>query len=434
MLNHLLDNEEFRQYYINRHIDLYNTAFQADRMINYINSIEDLMAPEMPAHISRWGGSMTQWQNNVQKIRNFISSRHAYLPTGLKSCYNLNGPYELNITVDPPQAGNIRINSLLIEEPSWGGYYFGGIETELEAIKTNANFEFSHWELYNHTLSPSDTVKQVFLELTTGDYITAVFEQVALIDSLVINEINYNADGNFDCEDWVEFYNPHDDAVDISGWEFKDSDDTHVFEFPENTVIAPLGYLVLSRDTAIFSSFFPEVDNLIGDMGFGLSSGGELIRLFDSTGVLIDTVHYDNNEPWPTEPDGGGPTLELKYWAYDNALPESWEASAEHGTPGEMNGYIVGVDKMENHAQPFAFVIYPNPMKYQSKLQVTSQHELAGCSLMIYNFYGEKIKELTALSGTELTLYGEQFDKGIYICLVVDELGVTLGKQKLIIE
>lgn len=434
MLNHLLDNEEFSQYYINRYIDLYNTAFQPGNMISYLNSIEEMLLPEMPAHVARWGGSVAQWQGNVQKIRNFISSRHSYLPSGLNDCYDLTGPYEVNFIVDPPEAGLIRINSQVISDPTWGGYYFGGIETELEVVSDNPNFEFSHWELFNHTLSPSNTAEQVVLEFTTGDYITAVFNQVALTDSLVINEINYNADGNFDCEDWVEFYNPHDYLLDISGWEFRDDDDTHVFEFPQNTVLPPNGYLVLSRDTAIFSSFFPDVQNVIGNMEFGLSSGGELIRLYDSTGLLIDTVHYDNNEPWPTEPDGGGPTLELKYWAYDNALPESWVASAEHGTPGEMNGYIVGNDEFTKLQIAFSFVIYPNPAKDNSVLQVTSGHELNGCKLVVYDFKGDKVVEIGSLSGSRLDLDVSKMGKGIYICLLVNDQGEHLGNHKLIVE
>jgi hypothetical protein len=320
----------------------------------------------------------------------------------------------------------------LISDPSWGGYYFGGIETRLEVVSLSPNFEFSHWELFNHTLSPSDTAHAVVLEFTTGDYITAVFEQVALTDSLVINEINYNADGAFDCEDWVEFYNPHDNMLDITGWEFRDEDDTHIFEFPESTVIPPHGYLVLSRDTATFSSFFPDVDNVIGDMDFGLSSGGELIRLFDSTGVLIDTVHYDNNEPWPTEPDGGGPTLELKYWAYDNALPESWSASAEHGTPGAMNGYIVSTP--ERLDTKFSFTVYPNPLKDRSVLQVTSGHDLQGCSLMAFNFQGDKVHEWSALSGSRMDLSHWRPASGIYVLRLVNQSGMTMGTHKIIVE
>ncbi|MCD4697213.1 MAG: CotH kinase family protein, partial [Bacteroidales bacterium] len=434
MLNHLLDNDEFTNYYINRYIDLYNSAFRANRMINYLTSIEDVMAPEMPGHVARWGGTVNQWQNNVQKIKNFISARYSYLPSGLNSCYGLNGPYEMNFVVDPPQAGKLKINSMLLEEPYWGGYYFGGIETNLQAIQTSPNFVFDHWELYNHEVSPSDTLANVTVEFTTGDLVTAVFQQVSLTDSLVINEINYNADGNFDTEDWVEFYNPHDYAMDISGWQFKDSDDAHIFEFSQNTVIDPNGYLVLSRDTAIFSSFFPGVDNLVGNIDFGLSSNGELIRLFDTTGVVIDTVHYGVEDPWPPEPNGSGPSLELKYWEYDNALPESWVASADHGTPGEINGYIVSVEEPGFTMDPFSFTIYPNPLKEVSILQITSEKKMVDATFVIFNIFGQKVREENNITGDRLIIKKQDLQKGIYVCMLYDKNNEVLGKMKLMVE
>ncbi|MEZ5083401.1 MAG: CotH kinase family protein [Bacteroidales bacterium] len=433
MLNHLLDNDEFYEYYVNRYIDHYNSAFIPDKMIDYLSSIEDRMAPEMPKHVARWGGSVTQWENNVQKIKNFVSNRHSYLPTGLNSCYDLTGPYEINLAVYPPEAGRININSLELDVPVWGGMYFGGINTHLEVLSTNPNFEFSHWEAYNHEFSPSDSLANVTVNFSTGDFITAVFEQIEFLDSLVINEINYNADVDFDTEDWVEFYNPHNYLLDISGWEFKDSDDEHVFQFPDNTVIGPNGYLVLSRDTAIFSSFFPEVSNVIGNMDFGLSSNGELIRLFDSTGVLIDTVHYSNLEPWPTEPDGGGPTLELKAWNYDNALPESWVTSADHGTPGEMNGYIVSNFRPDEKKE-FSFVIYPNPMIGSSILQITSGEIINNGSLQIFNIYGKKVLEINSINGNRLTLSKENLSKGIYVCMLYDENNHIIRKTKLMVD
>jgi hypothetical protein len=433
MLNHLLDNDEFRNYYINRYVDLYNTAFLPDRMIGYLNSIEALMAPEMPSHVNRWGGSFSQWQNNVQKIRNFVQNRHNYLADGLTDCYDLTGPYELNVVVEPAFAGTVRINSIVLEEPSWGGMYFGGTSTELEAIRSNLNYEFSHWELYNHTLYPSDTSQSVSFELTSGDYITAVFIPAAFTDSLVINEINYNSDGAFDCEDWVEFYNPHDYQLDIGGWQFKDNDDEHIFEFPENTIIEPFGFLVLSRDTAVFSSFFPDVENLIGNFDFGFSSSGELIRLFNDEGVLVDTVHYDNEEPWPTEPDGDGPTLELKQWDYDNALPESWTASADHGTPGEMNGYVVAIAQ-HDPAPGFSFVLYPNPSSGNAVLQVTSDHLLNDCQLKISDLFGKQLVKKEQLEGQRILIPSSNLPPGIYICTLTKTDGTPLGQRKLIVR
>ena len=154
---------------------------------------------------------------------------------------------------------------------------------------------------------------------------------------IVINEINYNSADDFDPEDWVELYNPGIDDLNISGWVFKDEDDAHSFVIPDGTILAGDEYLVLCNDSALFSSVFPSVTNFIGDLGFGLSGGGELIRLFDAEGTMIDSVEYDDDDPWPLEADGDGPTLELIDPDLDNYLAESWQASAEHGSPGVAN-------------------------------------------------------------------------------------------------
>lgn len=78
--------------------------------------------------------------------------------------------------------------------------------------------------------------------------------------------------------DWTELYNPTAAAVDISGWSFKDNDNTRTFAFPAGTVIPAGGYYVVEE--AAF--------------GFGLGAADEA-RLFNPFGVLVDsyawTVH-----------------------------------------------------------------------------------------------------------------------------------------------
>ncbi|MFU8843689.1 MAG: lamin tail domain-containing protein [Bacteroidales bacterium] len=419
VLNKLMMNPEFKRYHVSRYIDLYNTVFRPDNLINYLNTIEAEMIPEMPMHVARWGGSMTQWQNNVQKIRNFINARYSYLPNGLKTCYNLTGPYELNLSVSPPGAGKIRINSIHPEEQGWGGLYFGGIDTELEAYETNPQYVFDHWQLFNNVLSPSDTSKNVTVNLTVGDFITAVFVPKVFSDSLVINEINYRSHPDVYPRDWVEFYNPHPYPLDITGWIFKDGNDNNSFIFQDGTVMPPLGYLVLCRDTAAFKSVFPFVENYTGDMNFGFSSEGELLRLYNSEEVLIDTVHYGVDLPWPPEPNGNGPTLELKKWDYDNALPESWTASIGYGTPGEQNGYIVKT--YENEPKELAFTIYPNPVREEAILQVTSQHLLDHAEVEIFNSFGKRIIAMNGMENNRLKIDCRDLSKGLYLCKLTDK-------------
>ncbi len=341
LLNRLRNNAEFSQYYISRYIDLYNTAFQPARMIEYLDEIEDKMLPEMQNHVNRWGGTVTEWRSNVQKIRNFITNRHGYFPEGLIDCYDITGPYPITVNIEPADAGIVQLNSLVLEEYPWDGNYFGGIDIKLKAISNNPYFEFDQWVLENHTVFPFSTSTEVVLDLNQSDNIVALFKPRILTDSLVINEINYHSADDFNPGDWVEIFNPMPTEMDITNWEFKDEDDEHIFTFPENTVIEPYGFLVLCFDTVAFKANFPDVNNFIGEMNFGFSGGGELLRLYDPTGYLVDFVEYDDNDPWPTEPDGNGPTLELINAHLDNALPESWAASEAHGTPGAVNSVHV---------------------------------------------------------------------------------------------
>ncbi len=432
LLNHLLDNDEFRQYYLSRYVDLYNTAFKPEYMINYLDSIEAKMLPEMPYHIERWGGSMEEWQNNVQKIRNFITNRSNYLPEGFADCWDMTGPYEVSFNVEPAGSGEIRINSITPEMP-WNGMYFGGVETILQAIESNTNYEFDKWMLNNHTVYPNDSASTVTFEFEQGDDIVAVFKEKLYVDSLVINEIMYNPADGFDCKDWVEFYNPSPYPQDISGWKLKDSDDDHVFEFPENTIIDSLGYIVVSKDTATFKSFYPEVANVLGDMDFGFSGGGELVRLYNAEDVLIDTVHYDDSAPWPTQPDGGGPSLELIAPTLDNALAENWMASADYGTPGAMNSLMVSVPK-EPAIEKITFKVFPNPFNTSATIQILSDEPVSDGTLIVYNAFGKIVMNITNINGNRIKINRNALPEGLYIFRFTAQNNSLNGNGKLMIK
>ena len=154
---------------------------------------------------------------------------------------------------------------------------------------------------------------------------------------IVINEINYNSSESFDPEDWIEIYNNTSETVDIGLWLLKDEEDDHIFTVPPNTILLPNEYLVFCKDTLRFKSSFSDVINFMGNMDFGLAGGGDIVRLFDSNGSLVDIVEYEDQDPWPASADGNGPTLELKNPNLDNSISENWSASENFGTPGEMN-------------------------------------------------------------------------------------------------
>jgi hypothetical protein len=75
--------------------------------------------------------------------------------------------------------------------------------------------------------------------------------------------------------DWVELFNAGPVAVDMSGWIFKDNDDTHAYAIPAGTTIAAGGYYLLEE--AAF--------------GFGLGAA-DSARLYDSQGAAIDAYSW----------------------------------------------------------------------------------------------------------------------------------------------
>jgi len=156
---------------------------------------------------------------------------------------------------------------------------------------------------------------------------------------IVINEINYNSSDDFNPEDWVELYNSSESPINIGNWKFRDEANDHVFIIPENTILSANDFIVLCKDAVAFETLFPGVNNFIGDLGFGLGGGSDMVRLFDSNEILIDEVEYDDDDPWPVEADGGGYTLELIHPSLDNSLAENWLASMVlYGSPAEGNG------------------------------------------------------------------------------------------------
>ncbi len=183
VLNKLRTNPEVRQYYISRQADLMHTVFGCENMLTYLDTIEALIDPEMARHAERWFGTYNEWKTNIDRVRDFISDRCTLLPTLMDDCYSVVGPFQTTIMVDPPGAGEVKINTLQYQKNQFPvtGQYFGGAHVDLLLHATPDTFSanpgalrFHHWTSKNHTIADS-SLSSIAIDLTMGDTIIAHF-------------------------------------------------------------------------------------------------------------------------------------------------------------------------------------------------------------------------------------------------------------------
>ena len=395
-LRKMLENEEFRIHFINRMADFMNTIFLPDTVIKSIDIIRGILAPEMQRHIDKWGPygntlkSLNDWENNIAILKEFALKRREYVNRHIRVKFGLKGYERLTLKISPNGSGKIKINSIIPENYPWTGDYFSGIPLRITAL-AKSDQRFTHWQ----GITSDDSLSGTIIVPINGPLsLTACFEQDnSAPTSIVINEINYNSSPGFDPGDWIELYNPHSNPVDISNWYFSDSDDSHAYKIPDNTIIESDYYMVLCRDRARFHTLFPDVQNYIGDLGFGLDANGELIRLFNNLSEVVDSLTYRSIKPWPGEPNGNGPTLSLYAADLDNSRSQSWGSSLGYGTPGAANDIRSAANIGVKLKTPQGFNLqqnFPNPFNLQTSISYRLVNT-AKVILEIYSLSGQKI-------------------------------------------
>jgi hypothetical protein len=168
------------------------------------------------------------------------------------------------------------------------------------------------------------------------------------VGPVVFSEIMYNPPSPL--TEFIELHNIGPTPVDLSGWRINGAS----FTFPPGSSLSA-GDFVLVIDT---NRITVEDFRLARDVPAGcaihgtamtLGNNGERLTLFKpntSTAeppYTVESVRYNDKAPWPTEADGGGPSLErYDVLAYGNE-PLNWRATRTGGSPGRANLFDAGL-------------------------------------------------------------------------------------------
>ncbi len=199
----------------------------------------------------------------------------------------------------------------------------------------------------------------------------AIFEPAQSLRGLALTEIMYNppAFGAYIANDleFVELKNTGLATLNLGTLSFSSGIN---FDFPDNTRLAPGGFVVLARNTTAFQARYPGVP-VFGAFSGQLDNAGEIIRLSTASGATILSVAYNDRAPWPLAADGYGFSAVPRVGqALNSDAGQHWRASRNPGgSPGaddpEPDLPAIWINELSSRSTPPAVdwieLFNPNP-------------------------------------------------------------------------
>jgi hypothetical protein len=194
--------------------------------------------------------------------------------------------------------------------------------------------------------------------------------QVRADQRLLLSEIHYHPveraafdtngapvlDISDDVHEFVELHNAGTNAVNLNGWSLSGG---IAFNFPTGITVPPGGFVVIAKNPArlaAIAQYGLTTNQILGPYSGQLGNDGDVVRVKDSFGDVVDSVAYSPASPWAIGADGlgaddewtsinsdlhqyRGRSLERVSFNWPANDPANWLASplATGPTPGRTN-------------------------------------------------------------------------------------------------
>jgi hypothetical protein len=174
---------------------------------------------------------------------------------------------------------------------------------------------------------------------------------VSWSQTIVINEVAWAGTAANSADEWIELYNPSEEAVDLTGWTLTFGEVTINLGTGVNTLLEPGGYFLLERTND------ETVSDIDADLIYTkvLNNDGMLVELLDPTGEVVDTANAGQEAGWAAGSDKDG---DLPYATMERIdplaadTPDNWrsnEGTLTCGHDAEGNT-LNGTPKAKNAA------------------------------------------------------------------------------------
>jgi len=324
-LRSLLLNKNFETAFVSRFLDRLNSTFDSTNIIPRIDEMADVILPELPRHWERWNLTSKRWTKEVDRMKDFVKKRPAYMRTFLQKQFPQFGR-EVRLDIQVDSCGRVELNEVINVNNQFSGVYFQKLPVQ---VKANPYFgcQFSHWELDSERIDGKELNIRFSDTLHTLKAIFIKKEHPA-VRQMIINEISCSDSAS---GDWIEFYNDSDKDLDLSSWIIA-STNKETFVFPSATIKAK-DYIVVCKNIQRFKEAFPSCKNFIGGLPFGLNAEKEIVMIYDDESNPVDSIGYYFSK----DSIHLMQTIVLRDYNLDNNTINSWKKIQRSGSPASVN-------------------------------------------------------------------------------------------------
>jgi len=262
---------------------------------------------------------------------------------------------------------------------------------------------------------------------TEDDTVTVMLDVTVPTGTILLNEVM--AAPKNDKPEWIEVYNQRDNPINLFDWHINDSTGKSTGLVTEHVFAAGNGYAVISSGHLTYD--VPEISPLvIVDVFPALNNDGDIVKLFDFTGALVDSMTYEDAP--------SGYSFELISTEM-NGTVSGWDKCVDPSgaTPGRLNSihysYVSG--KNGKKSDSIRLSVTPNPFPDVITISYHLPFPLARIRLYVYDRRGRLVAKIRDIdeSGSEWTgtwngrNTGARLPAGPYI-LNLEALDKSTGK------
>ena len=185
----LLENQTWRNDFINRTADQLNVLFTPERINERIDDFLVSYEPEIEQQLATWQNLYNQ-VNSADKMRSFANLRsEIFQQQYINALGDIQSMVEVNLSTEPNGAGSIEFSTLNVDEEddqgSWNGRYFSGIDIPVKAV-AKPGYVFKNWIGIS-----SSTDDEITVNLSQNSLLRALFAPVDTTINLQTQTINF---------------------------------------------------------------------------------------------------------------------------------------------------------------------------------------------------------------------------------------------------